>query len=90
MTSIVIANLADLCTFYLVMQLHPIYGESNPLIAPLWSVSPWLIVLYKAAGVLIMLLILSRVGPRARRWGITLAVAFALFGMATNTVSGLL
>lgn len=90
MVAIVIAHLADLCTFYLVVQIHPLAGESNPIIAPLWAVSPWMVAAYKAAGVIIALLILGRAHPRIRRWGTVAAIAVPLLGMATNTVAGLI
>lgn len=90
MAAIVIANLADLCTFYLVVQIHPIAGESNPIVAPLWGVSPWMIVLLKAAGVIVALLLLGRLEGWKGRVGFGLALLVPLLGTLTNTAAGML
>lgn len=90
MLTVVVANAADLCTFYLVTQIHPIAGESNPIVAPLWAVSPWMIALLKAAGVILALLIISRAHPRIARWGTAIAIVMPLLGVAANTASGML
>lgn len=90
MLSILVANAADLCTFYLVTQIHPIAGEANPIVAPLWATSPLLVAALKIAGVLVAIAIIGRVHPRIARWGTAIAVVVPMLGMATNTVAGLL
>lgn len=89
MLAIVLANLADLCTFLLVARIAPIAGEANPLVAPLYEVTPLMVALLKIGGVCAALLILPRL-PRLRRIGYVAAVAVPVLGVLSNTVSGLL
>lgn len=89
MLAVLVANAADLTTFYLVARVHPIAGESNPLVAPLWAVSPLLVAVAKLVGVLVVLLILSREHPRLARWGTALAVAVPTVGALVNTASSI-
>lgn len=90
MGTIIVANLADLCTFYLVTQIYPIAGEANPVVAPLWGISPLLVAALKIAGVLVAIAIIGRTHPRIARWGTVVAVAVPLLGMTVNTVAGML
>lgn len=90
MLTIVVANAADLFTFYLVTQIHPIAGESNPIVAPLWAVSPWMVAALKAAGVLLALLIIGRAHPRIARWGTAIAIVIPMLGASVNTLAGML
>jgi hypothetical protein len=90
MLTIVVANAADLCTFYLVTQIYPIAGESNPVVAPLWTISPLLVAALKILGVLIALRIIARTHPRIGRWGTAIAVFVPLLGTAVNTAAGML
>lgn len=88
--TVVVANAADLATFYLVAEIHPIAGESNPVVAPLWSVSPLLVAALKILGVLAVLWLLGQAHPRIARWGTGIAIAVPLIGMTVNTWAGLL
>jgi hypothetical protein len=90
MLTVVVANAADLCTFYLVTQIHPLAGESNPIVAPLWHISPLMVAALKIAGVLLALALIRRAHPRIARWGVAIAVVVPLLGTATNTVAGML
>lgn len=90
MLTVVVANAADLFTFYLVTQIHPIAGESNPIVAPLWAVSPWMVALLKAAGVLLALVLIARAHPRVARWGTAIAISVPMLGATLNTVAGML
>lgn len=90
MLTVVVANAADLLTFYLVTEIHPIIGESNPIVAPLWAVSPWMVALLKIAGVVLALLIIGRAHPRIARWGTAVAVAIPMLGALTNTLAGMM
>lgn len=89
MLTIVVANAADLCTFYLVTQIHPLAGESNPIVAPLWAVSPWMVAALKVAGVLAAVLIIGRAHPRIARWGTAIAITVPLLGATVNTLAGM-
>lgn len=89
MGTIVVANVADLFTFYLVTQIHPIAGESNPVVAPLWAVSPLLVAALKLAGVLAIVLLIGRAHPRVARWATGLAIAVPLLGATVNTLAGM-
>lgn len=90
MLTVVVANAADLLTFYLVTEIHPITGESNPIVAPLWAVSPWMVALLKIGGVVLALLIIGRAHPRIARWGTAVAVVVPMLGALTNTLAGMM
>lgn len=88
MVAFIVAQGADLLTFLLAAQIHPVAGEANPIARFVYQESgSFGIILFKALIVTLVLL-LAKGRNRSILFGV--GVAVGVIGALSNTLAGVL